>query len=413
MTTQGSSVPVPSAPAPDWSTYISPFATAIGIAPEAVAEALKGLVGEPGPDAVVLLMSEAHTSLDEIKAALPSVPLAKLRKAIADHLRKAEPAAASNIAAAASPAFDVLPVPPGDAEWLTAIKAGGDLRVDQPTIVSAIRAAVGNRVGLFDVPKLLNERMEAHAEAMEEPVGADYFKLRKLIVQRGGYAEIFAALDIEGGNFMTQTRKDALLVKLDEILWPELIGFQHQLEAWANSWQQGMSNPAVMFGAIAAMSAGSRQALPPGMMQPPATDALRDAAETVIQRINKIFAGVGIPIARALAFDAQRIKEILENPTLPAQIGAPNREQMLKMLGVAVPTDFVRLERNVTRYALGVLELQKVTAGQEELQFLTALMMLGSQIPWDRLGVPTRRPSPGSRGSGFGPSGNRGGGSNG
>lgn len=409
MNQSGSSVPVPSAPAPDWSTYIMPFATAIGSTPDAVAEALKGLVGEPGPDAIVLLKSEAHTSLDEIKGAFASVPLAKLRKAVADHLRKAEPVSAASLGAqSGGPALDVLPVPPGDAEWLSAIKAGGDLRVDQPTIVSAIRAAVGNRVGLFDVPKLLNERMEAHAEAMEEPVGADYFKLRKLLVQRGGYAEIFAALEIEGGNFMTQTRKDALLVKLDEILWPELIGFQHQLEAWANSWQQGMSNPAVMFGAIAAMSAGGRQALPPGIMQPPATDGLRDAAETVIQRINKIFAGVGIPIARALAFDAQRIKEILENPTLPAQIGAPNREQMLKMLGVAVPSDYVRLERNVTRYALAVLELQNLTSGQEELQFLTALMMLGSQIPWDRLGVPARRSTPGSRSSVSGSAGTRG-----
>lgn len=408
MNRTDSSVPVTPATAPlDWGTYVAPFATAIGKTPDEVAEALKALVGEPGPEAIALLSSEAHTSFDELKGAFATVPVAKLRKAIADHLRKTEPAAAAVGVQTGGPALDVLPVPPGDAEWLSAIKAGGDLRVDQSTIVSAIRAAVGSRVGLFDVPKLLNEKMEAHAEAMEEPVGADYFKLRKLIVQRGGYAEIFAALDIEGGNFMTQTRKDALLAKLDEILWPELIGFQHQLEAWANSWQQGMSNPAVMFGAIAAMSAGGRQALPPGIMQPPATDGLRDAAETVIQRINKIFAGVGIPIARALAFDAQRIKEILENPTLPAQIGAPNREQMLKMLGVAVPSDYVRLERNVTRYALAVLELQKLTSGAEELQFLTALMMLGSQIPWDRLGVPARRSTPGSRSSSFGSSGTR------
>lgn len=380
-------------PAPDaWSSYIEPFAKAIGKTPDDVAQALKDLIGEPGAEAVVLLKNESHTSFDEIKAALPDVPLAKLRKAVNDHLRsKGDAASAVSGGLGGGPALDVLPVPPGDAEWLTAIKAGGDLRVDQPTIVSAIRAAVGSRVGLFDVPKLLNERMEAHAEAMEEPVGADYYKLRKLIVQRGGYAEIFAALEIEGGSFMTQARKDALLTKLDEILWPALIGFQHQLEAWANSWQQGMANPAALFGAIAAMSAGGRQVMPPGMMQPPPTDGLRDGAESVIQQINKIFAGLGIPVARALAFDAHRIKEILETPNLPAQIGAPNREQMLKMLGVAVPSDYVRLERNVTRYALAVLELQRVTAGTEELQFLTALMMLGAQIPWDKLGVPARR----------------------
>lgn len=384
----------------EWSTFVEPFAKATGKSAEELAQALKPLIGEPNAEAIALLSNEAHTSFDEIKATLSDVPLAKLRKAVNDHLRRktaTEPTPTTGMTGG-GPALDVLPVPPGDAEWLTAIKAGGDLRVDQPTIVSAIRAAVGSRVGLFDVPKLLNERMEAHAEAMEEPVGAEYYKLRKLIVQRGGYAEIFAALEIEGGSFMTQARKDALLGKLDEILWPELIGFQHQLEAWAGSWQQGMANPAALFGAIAAMSAGGRQALPPGMLQPPATDGLRDAAESVIQRINKIFAGLGIPVARALALDAHRIKEILETPSLPAQVGAPNREQMLKMLGVAVPSDYVRLERNVTRYALGVLELQRVTSGSEELQFLTALMMLGSQIPWDKLGVPARRPQGSMRG---------------
>ena len=107
-------------------------------------------------------------------------------------------------------------------------------------------------------------------------------------------------------------------------------------------------------------------------------------------QINKVFAGVGIPVTMALAYDAMRIKEVLENASLPMQIGAPNREQMLKMLGVGVTADYVRLERNICRYALGIMEYPNVTAGQEDLAYLQSLWMLGSQIPWDRLGTPPR-----------------------
>ena len=89
----------------------------------------------------------------------------------------------------------------------------------------------------------------------------------------------------------------------------------------------------------------------------------------------------------ALAYDAQQIRKVLENPSLPAQVGAANREQMLRMLGAAVSSDYPRLEKNLKQFALGIIELQNVTSGAAELQYVGALFQLGSMIPWDRLGA--------------------------
>jgi hypothetical protein len=91
-------------------------------------------------------------------------------------------------------------------------------------------------------------------------------------------------------------------------------------------------------------------------------------------------------------------KEVLEDANLPAAVGAVNKEQMLKMLGVAISADYVRIERNVTRYALSAMEFPKVTSGPEELNYLSALFQLGTSIQWDKLpGGSTARVGIGSK----------------
>ncbi|MCB0323616.1 MAG: hypothetical protein KDD69_08580, partial [Bdellovibrionales bacterium] len=371
---------------PVWLAYLSPFADAIRMPVPEVSTALATLAGEPGEAAIGVLADEEFSPFEEIKQVLSSVPTGVLKKAVSEHLRKKPSTAEPNAATVLSqPSFDALPQAPDDDAWLQMLKTGGTLKVDTATVISAIRAALAGRSGLYDLPSEIVTRMERHAEALEEPVGEDFFKLRKLLTTRS-YAEIFAALDVDG-QFVSQKKKSAFLQRLDEILWPELLSFHRQLQAWADSWQQGMANPAAMMGAFFAMSQGGRvgSALPPGMLQPPATDGLRDVADAFKDQVNRVFAGVGIPVARALAYDALKIKEVLQNPNLPAQVGAVNRDQMLKMFGANVSADYVRLERNITRYTLAVLEYTDTTSGQEELGYLSALLMLGLQIPFDKL----------------------------
>lgn len=284
---------------------------------------------------------------------------------------------------ATQPSLDILPQVPDDTSFVAMLKVGGELKVGITEVIAAIRAALADRSGLYDLPKILIGRMEKFSEEQEEPCGKDFYDLQKLVT-RHNYAEIFSALDIDSAS-VTQPKKDKLLERLGIDLWPALSDYNQQIITWVQAWQQGAANPAAMMVAMTAMMSGGQSGMPAGMMQPPDTNVLHDAAEGVIDKINRVFSGTGIVIARALALDANRIKEVLENSALPAQIGATNREQMLKMLEVNVSADYVRLERNITRYALAIMEFPKVTAGQAELSYLTALFQLGSAIPWEKL----------------------------
>ena len=294
-------------------------------------------------------------------------------------------AAPSATGAVSAVSFDaILPSVPSDASWLEALRTGGVLKVDQSTVISAIRAALAHRAGLYGIPDGLVALMEKFSDENEEQVDAEYFKLRKQLTRRS-YAEIFEAIDGLDGSYVTEARKKQLFQRIDQYLWPAINDFYGQLKSWQEAWMQGAANPAMMMGAIMAAS-GGMNVMPPGMMQPPDTGVLRDHADAVADAVNKVFAGTGVQIAAALAYDATRIKETLENTRLPALTGAANRDQMLRQLDVAVSATYPRLETNLTRFVLAVMRVKDQPAGNEELQYFSALFMLGSQIPWDQVG---------------------------
>src|SRR3989344_2204340 len=74
---------------------------------------------------------------------------------------------------------DVLPPVPSDASWLDALRTGGVLKVDQSTVISAIRAALAHRAGLYGIPEGLVGVMEKFADENEEQVDSEFFKDRK------------------------------------------------------------------------------------------------------------------------------------------------------------------------------------------------------------------------------------------
>ena len=316
------------------------------------------------------------TETDLVGAGLPVVKARKLLTAV-----KPAPAAVDT-AVMNSAAFDgLLPSVQDDESWLKALKTGGVLKVDQSTVIAAVRAALAKRVGLYDVPSKLVEAMERFAEESEEQVDPTYFALRDMLTRRS-YGDIFSAVPGLSGSYVTEARKKHLLARLDQYLWPNLAGFNAQLKGWQESWMQGAANPAMMMMALVGGGAG---ALPPGVMQAPDTAVLRDAADAVKDAVNRVFAGTGVQIAAALAYEATEIKKSLEDPRLPALVGVANREQMLKKLGVAVPATYPRLETNLTKYVLAVMNLEDQAAGQEELSYLGALFMLGNQIDLGQL----------------------------
>ena len=326
------------------------------------------------------------TESDLIRIGFKPVKARKLVEQLKPKAELEQPAAptspVNSSTAMFQPSVDVLPMAPDDASFLAMLKVGGELRIGPVEMISAVRAALADKTKLYELPKIILEKMKGFAEEQDQPVSPDYYKLRNLLVRRS-YSEIFAALDIDSAS-VTQESKNLLLNRLRTFLWPAFSGFNDQLNSYMNMWQQGAANPGAMMMAMSSFISGTPSPVA-GMMQPPDTSGLRDAAEGVINEINKVFAGEGIIISRALAYDANRIKEVLENPNLPTQIGATNRDQMLKLLGADISADYVRLERNLVRFAMSIIEYPKVTAGQEEIAYLLALFQLGNAIPWNKL----------------------------
>lgn len=384
----GASSPVEGAVAPTvpalWQERVGKFAEKVGKPAADVSAALAPLVGEPSDDGLETLSdTESCPDEDLLDALKPlSIPKARLRKAL-PLLRgptvKVETAPAATAAPAPGFSTDVLPHVPDDESFVAVLRAGGTLKVDQNAVLAAIKTALAAKVGLYDLPKALLDAMTAHAEGINEPCSDAYYEVEKL-VHSARYAEVLGNIS---GRIVSERNKNQLLSRLDEHLWSGLRSFQQQLSAWQDAWMAGSANPNIMFAAMAASMGGG--VMPPGMMQPPDASPVRDAAEAMNDVMNKVFAGVGIPVARAMAYEAQRVKKVLSDSRLPASIGTPNYEQMLRKLGTAVSADYERLERNVARYALGVMELPKVTAGQQELTYLGAMLQLGLAIQWDRL----------------------------
>jgi hypothetical protein len=287
--------------------------------------------------------------------------------------------------------FDgILPTVPDDGAWMDALKTGGVSKVNTSTVISAIRAALANRVGLYDVPGKLAKAMETYADESEEQVDPVFFSLRNQLTRRN-YAEVFSAIEGLDGNFVTDARKNQLFVRINTYLWPAIIDFYDQLQAWQDNWTKQGANPAMLM-AIVASAGRPGMPMPPNLMQPPETTGLRDYADSVSDAVNRVFAGTGVQISAALAYEAKQIKTTLEDPRLPAMIGTANREQMLKKLGVSVSSTYPRLENNLTRFVLAIMQVKDQPAGNEELQYFGSLFMLGSQIPWAELGG-GRRPA--------------------
>jgi hypothetical protein len=285
-----------------------------------------------------------------------------------------------------SPSYDaiqsVLPQLPDESSFLEMLKTGGVLKIDTTNVIAAMRAAIASNIGLYDLPAILIAKMEEFAETQEEPLGEQFFVLQRQLTQRR-YGDVLSALGV-AGNFVSERRKKLTLEKLNSLLWPALASFNNQLKNFVEVWTKGAANPAILLAPLMQQQ-GSQIVLPPGMGQPPDTAVLHDEAEAVINTINKVFAGPGIPVSRALAYEAIQIREVLEDANLPSTVGAVTKDQMLKMLGVNVGADFVRLEQNITRFALAIMKLSKVESGNTELVYINAMFTLGASIPWDKL----------------------------
>jgi len=364
-----------------WVAYVTPFATTIGMSIEDTTKALQPVVGDASDEAIALLKDAQSGATDEeIKGVFPEVPSARLRAAVKTQLREV-----ATVEASTTPtmSLDVLPAPKPDESFIAALKVGGVSKVDQTDLEAGVKAALADRVDFFAIPKKIQAAMENYADVTQEPFGDSYYDVVKMITKRD-YSEIFAALGVPA-SAVPQAKRTRFLKQIDSILWPAVQSFNGQLSGWFDAWMKAAGNPAAMMQAFTTMAGGGGALMGPAITTPD-TEPLRIAADEVVDNINRAYAGVGIPAARALAFEATQIKELLSKPEIMGLVGATTRELMLKELGIDVSANFISMEHSVVKYVLAVGELSKQAKGsQQEQQYLQSMYQLGAVIPWEKL----------------------------
>lgn len=314
-------------------------------------------------------------------AGLKPIVARKLLQSIKD---TAAPAANGKtvVTGTALTAASILPKVPDGPSLLAALKAGGVLKVDPIAVNSAILAGLCAATRLNEVPKLLMTKIKDFARAQKEQVPPMYRTLKKVLGRRS-YGEILSLLQgAEGVTTVPAEDKEYLLDQVLGTVFPALASYQYRLNDFVTEYRKTGLDPIMMFAALGGGAAGN----PLLGVTPPDLGVLHDATETVIEAINGAFAGDGVIAARALAFDALEIVQVLNEPGLPIAVGAASREHMLRELGIDITSDFERLERSVPQYALSLMQFNKLTQGtNEELAYVGAMNQLGAQIPWEML----------------------------
>ena len=186
------------------------------------------------------------------------VKVAKARRIINELKDSSEPPkptasiSAEDRAIAQSRVEALLPQVPNDESWLSALKTGGILKVDESSYIAAIRAALAEQVGLYDVPESLSRAMEAYADETDEQVPAEFFALRKSLTRRA-YGEIFAAIEGLDGSFITDKRRKVFLERVHELLWPAIVEAYVALNGWYQAYRSCLAKPSML---LATLSGG-------------------------------------------------------------------------------------------------------------------------------------------------------------
>ena len=400
--------PAPPAWQADWDVRVGAFATAVGKTAEEITTALeKDLIESPGTEALEILSDDEYSPFDDIKDAFSGIVKGGvLRRNI--HLLRGEPSksekAASLAETSAKPgealpglatAYDLLPAVPTDAKsLLEALQSGGVPKVDDLLVYSLVRSAFADRQKYFRLPQLFLDRLETYSESVEEPLVGEaaerYIRIRNVVVERK-YADILGPMGYKG-NIMTKANIDKVLTRMESYFWNGLRDFHTQLEPWFKMWLES-SGPAALGNfaqAFAHVLGGASPigTLPTAPIEPPDTSGIRIAARSFYDVINKVCAGLGVPVTKALAGEAVRIQQMLDDPQLAQALGYPTKDLMLKELKISVSPDIVMMENIVASYALGVLGIRNIEAEgnvQKEYAYLGALYQRGRQLNWELL----------------------------
>lgn len=402
MSTEPTGIPTPTiavvapaasalpAPTAAWLAAIEPLTSQLELSDEVVTRALVDakLVKAPNDKgAAALVDADAISDVDFAKA-FPDATSGDLRLAVKT-LRlaaapKAEPTPAAPAVATGPfgtgfPGYQdfLIPDAPLGTGLLDILRDTQDLIVDRNTVSAGIEALFAWNMGLDTIPEKLSNRMEAAAKEARRPVSADLRKIEKLVRERR-----YADVNIDG-RLVTEARKRELIAALAQL--PEVM---YQFHGFLSAWDA--QRQSMLQGNLAAQLQG-RRLYPP--FEPVVT-----AAESVVNTLNEAFSGYGVDVAAALAYEAVRVREILEQADLYLKLGYPNKELMFRGLEIGVPSGDRQMHRAVASYvAFVAVDVRNMPTGEEGPR-LEALFIKGEGIkPW--MVGEYGRPSKGDRSS--------------
>lgn len=358
-------------------------------------EALLAKYGVEDVDAAISLLAEMGVdTVDDLSVLSDKelcdvgLKLAKARKLLEELKGDSEPAAAPAAAGATAPPIGAmrpmpqivnavsLPAVPSDESWLADLKTGGVLKCDQSSYVSAVRAAIADRLDMRSLPGKLCEMIKNYAIENDEPVPELYWGLRKQAKQRE-YSDIFAA--IGGESSITEADRKTLIDRMKNYVLPAAGMSFYQISSWRKSWM----DPSIALTTMITGMYGN---------DIPDTAAIRDSADDLRNAINRALSGVGPAAAATMACEYNRVKKMLNDPALPSYIGVTGRDQLLKKLGIDVGSNMIRAEKDLVQFILGVIAIDE-QGSDNEVAYCIALYNLGSRINWAELGVSTGGPS--------------------
>ncbi len=276
-----------------------------------------------------------------------------------------------------------LPEVPSEDSWLAGLKAGGVLKITKDTYVSAVRAAIADRLDIDGLLQRICDEIEKYAEENDETVTETYYRLREMSSHRGKYAEVFAI--IGGKRAVSAAKRKKLIDKMKCFVWPAAAECFRQLHTWAKLWESTAQTNIALLSAQA-YSGGTGAMLPPTVCVAPDVSAVRDSGDELRNAINHALSGVGPAAAAAIATDYMQVKDILEDRELPTLLGVASREQLFKKLGINVSPSLIRMENNLVQFILGMALSDTLTA-DVEAGYFKSLYQVGMMIDWAQLGV--------------------------
>ncbi len=374
-------------------TTMQPFADSIGVELSQMASVLEEQLGEPGDDFVEMIMDPSIVDDDAIAAALTKggakeakvkLALKKLRQGGASAASSTAPAGANGAPAGlATVATSLLPPVPSDESLLEALKVGGEPKFDVTTLQAAIRWMTARSLGVEDrIEKTVLDAIEARAIDMDQPVGGPIFGRVQKLVTRQRYADVLSAMDLQGGGkLVSEARKNALLGRSAE-LFGYLKAFLEQLQSYKAEVMAQYQGPQLMGIFAASLSGGSAAA---SALQPlPDPSVILSELDALFDNLNRVFSGTGVIVARAMGADVIETRNILKDPELISAVGAGNRDEMLKVLGINTTASDVNMERNVLQFATATMYMKSISTEQLPTYIIT-LATIGERIPWDKL----------------------------